>query len=224
MLFLAVFCGFLAEYQLEHKIEKERGKQFMESLLEDLHKDTVDIKLACDLAQSQKELLDSVIEMVNTQSLSGEDISTLYKLHANSGRIINATFETRTSSQLKNAAGMRLIRKKVADSILVYWKSAEVCNDISARLEVMGTERHNLGVRIFHNKYYIRSGESGVTPVIGIKAGVNFINDDPKLFAEYSNRAYSRRGVLLNYLNRLRVTKEKAVALMETIRKGYRLK
>jgi hypothetical protein len=27
MLFLAVFCGFLAEYQLEHKIEKNREKQ-----------------------------------------------------------------------------------------------------------------------------------------------------------------------------------------------------
>ena len=37
MLFLAVFCGFLAEYQLEHKIEKRQGKAIYESLLyEDL--------------------------------------------------------------------------------------------------------------------------------------------------------------------------------------------
>jgi hypothetical protein len=26
MLFLAVFCGFLAEYQLEHKIERDKEK------------------------------------------------------------------------------------------------------------------------------------------------------------------------------------------------------
>jgi hypothetical protein len=32
MLFLAVFCGFLAEYQLEHKIEKERGRQYLACL------------------------------------------------------------------------------------------------------------------------------------------------------------------------------------------------
>ncbi len=32
MLFLAVFCGFLAEYQLEHKIEKDREKQYIYSL------------------------------------------------------------------------------------------------------------------------------------------------------------------------------------------------
>jgi len=36
MLFLAVFCGFLAEYQLEHKIERDRAKQFLQSMLIDV--------------------------------------------------------------------------------------------------------------------------------------------------------------------------------------------
>ena len=36
MLFLAVFCGFLAEYQLEHKIEKDRERQYVKALLSDL--------------------------------------------------------------------------------------------------------------------------------------------------------------------------------------------
>ena len=40
MLFLAVFCGFLAEYQLEHLIEKNRAKQYIHSLYEDLKTDT----------------------------------------------------------------------------------------------------------------------------------------------------------------------------------------
>ena len=40
MLFLAVFCGFLAEYQLEHKIEKDREKVYMQNMLEDLGSDT----------------------------------------------------------------------------------------------------------------------------------------------------------------------------------------
>jgi len=29
MLFLAVFSGFLAEYQLEHQIEKERAEKYL---------------------------------------------------------------------------------------------------------------------------------------------------------------------------------------------------
>ena len=36
MLFLAVLCGFLAEYQLEHKIERDRAKQFLQSMLVDV--------------------------------------------------------------------------------------------------------------------------------------------------------------------------------------------
>jgi hypothetical protein len=40
MLFLAVFCGFLAEYQLEHKIESDRGKQYTYSFYEDMITDS----------------------------------------------------------------------------------------------------------------------------------------------------------------------------------------
>src|SRR5688500_1842381 len=36
MLFIAVFAGFLAEYQLEHKIERDRTKQFLQSMLIDV--------------------------------------------------------------------------------------------------------------------------------------------------------------------------------------------
>lgn len=43
MLFLAVFCGFLAEYQLEHLIEKNREKQYMSSFIHDLKNDTLNL-------------------------------------------------------------------------------------------------------------------------------------------------------------------------------------
>ena len=36
MLFLAVFAGFLAEYQLEHKIERDRAEKFLQSMLLDV--------------------------------------------------------------------------------------------------------------------------------------------------------------------------------------------
>ena len=40
MLFLAVFCGFLAENQREHMIENQREKQYINSFIEDLKADT----------------------------------------------------------------------------------------------------------------------------------------------------------------------------------------
>ena len=38
MLFLAVFCGFLAEYKLEQTIERHREKEYMQLMVEDLKK------------------------------------------------------------------------------------------------------------------------------------------------------------------------------------------
>jgi len=46
MLFLAVFCGFLAENQREHMIEHNREKQYIKSLLGDLSADTTMIHAA----------------------------------------------------------------------------------------------------------------------------------------------------------------------------------
>jgi hypothetical protein len=43
MLFLAVFCGFLAELQLEHRIEKRKEKQIISALYTDLKKDTANL-------------------------------------------------------------------------------------------------------------------------------------------------------------------------------------
>jgi len=40
MLFFVVFCGFLAEYQLEHKIESDREKVLAKVFYEDIKKDT----------------------------------------------------------------------------------------------------------------------------------------------------------------------------------------
>src|SRR5258706_15415868 len=45
MLFLAVFCGFLAENFREHQVEKERGEEYIHSLYEDLKTDTMRLTL-----------------------------------------------------------------------------------------------------------------------------------------------------------------------------------
>ena len=44
MLFLAVFCGFLAENQREHMVERRREKDYMINMLEDIKADTANLK------------------------------------------------------------------------------------------------------------------------------------------------------------------------------------
>ena len=43
MLFLAVFCGFLAENQREHFVESHRAKEYAKSMLNDMKEDTAEI-------------------------------------------------------------------------------------------------------------------------------------------------------------------------------------
>jgi len=223
MLFLAVFCGFLAEYQLEHKIEKNREKQYMVSLLEDLHIDTATLEAVSRLGMEQKKIADTLVETINDSPLTPATIKKIYLLASNSTRVVNAGFENRTSSQLKNSGSMRLIRKKmVSDSIARYWQSVEICNSISSRVDFIASGRSDLFARLFHNKYFIR-GDSALAAATGIKDGAVLISNDPALMAEYSNRTYSRKGALINYLSFIKKTKEKAVRLMAILREAYHL-
>src|SRR6187401_98177 len=65
MLFLAVFCGFLAEYQLEHKIESDRGKQYVYSMYEDLKMDTLTLNTIIQQRIKRNEMLDSLFLLID---------------------------------------------------------------------------------------------------------------------------------------------------------------
>ena len=120
MLFLAVFCGFLAEYQLEHKIEKDREWQFMNSLYQDLKTDTMNMS---DLLKSTKDDVanyDSLFDIFKIKKYLKETSNTYYY-----GRKL-VTFRTfyptdGTLTQLENSGGLRLIRSRtIVDSIQSY--------------------------------------------------------------------------------------------------------
>jgi hypothetical protein len=224
MLFLAVFCGFLAEYQLEHTIEKDREKQYMISMLEDLKIDTAMLQSEYLLALEQKNIADTLIDAINNPVTGPDYIKKIYLLSSNSTRVVATSFENRTSSQLKNSGSMRLIhKKKVSDSLLRYWQHVELCNGIGERLDFIAEKRSDLYARLFNNKYFIR-GDGLLAPVTAIQDGAALISNDPALLAEYSNRTHSRKWSLNNYLLMMERTKEMAVSLMEIIRKEYHLK
>lgn len=222
MLFLAVFCGFLAEYQLEHTIEHQREKEYMESLVHDLQRDTAEINQADALGRKMLSKMDSLLQLINEDEISSSNIKKIYELSRASSRLVIARFEDRTSSQLKNAGGMRLIRNRaVVDSILLYWTGVDVCNTIQERLDRIGDARADLAVQLFHNKYYISSSNPMVDS--DIKENPQLISNNPALMAEYSNRTYSRSRVLLNYLLNLKEIKMDAERLINFIEKEYHL-
>lgn len=120
MLFLAVFCGFLAEYQLEHVIENQREKKYIISFIEDLKADTMKINTVLQASTEQQKGFDTLMGIlkqpgfVNDPGIADRYIGNVF--------ILIAFYQTdRTLQQLKNAGGLRLVRKQAAsDSIIAY--------------------------------------------------------------------------------------------------------
>ena len=61
MLFLAVFCGFMAENQREHYVEAQRAKEYAKSLLNDLKEDTVELQSGIDHLNFLISAIDSIV-------------------------------------------------------------------------------------------------------------------------------------------------------------------
>ena len=119
MLFLAVFCGFLAEYQLEHKIERDRGQQYIESFYEDLITDSSHFNYIYNRYVKKLSVLQTISPCYDSL-LSNHPSNCLSKIMENSLYFPDMINTDRTLLQLKNAGGLRLLKKADADSIIHY--------------------------------------------------------------------------------------------------------
>src|SRR6185436_19692501 len=81
MLFLAVFCGFLAENKREHMVESHRAKELVISLLNDLQHDTAQLNMLIERREEKKLLLDSLNSLLQ-KPLETIDRNTFYKFVA----------------------------------------------------------------------------------------------------------------------------------------------
>ena len=220
MVFLAVFCGFLTENVREHLVENNREKEFMRSLVEDLQTDNSNLNRQIPFGREISARLTALISFLNSEA-AGDSVEKLYNLNAQAGRVVSVDFEDRTSSQLKNAGNMRLIRnKQVADSIRNYWSYIRILESISARLEDLRGKAGDVSVQLFNNKYvqYL-DPENLVSSPVSILPGAKLINDDPKLLAQYSNRRQSLLVVLNNYIRFMLYAMQYTISLIEMIKR-----
>ena len=122
MLFLAVFCGFLAEYQLEHKIEKDRERQFINSLFADIQDDIKNLDAMIVWEQKGIAMLDTLIYLLDDPELAKQQGDQLYYVVRIGPRANPFGNNSRTFDQLKYSGGFRLIRKAAcSNKIMEYY-------------------------------------------------------------------------------------------------------
>jgi hypothetical protein len=131
MIFLAVMMGFFAESLREHITDKDREKQYVQSLIDDLKDDTARIALYIRVQKQSRDQLDSLISILNDPTNILKHGSDVYYFGRLGPRLQNVAINMRTVDQLKNSGSFRMISNvKVANSIMAYYEKVPLIRQI----------------------------------------------------------------------------------------------
>lgn len=160
MLFLAVFCGFLAEYQLEHVIENQREKKFIRSMVEDLKKDTANLREYIDTRKEKRIMMDSLTMLLTTGMYKQFGNSTyFFGRHVFHGEQFVST--DGTMQQLKNAGNLRLIKnEKIVNTILAYDASVKNLREWDESDTRIRTSFREMGGAVFNAELLYKAMDS----------------------------------------------------------------
>jgi hypothetical protein len=223
MLFLAVFCGFLAENFREHQVEHQREKQFMTTLIEDL-KD--DIALADEQITTHKQKIlqnDSLIELLNINDPELVNRNDLYYFARIGNRTVFFYNNDRTIEQLKSSGGLRLIRKKnVSNEIMRYYRKIE---------ELKMVENYDAEEQSGYKEQAVKIFDPIVFKNMSRTLIVQRLNNNPKLLTtdhalltEFAGKVQYLNGSRIRQFNMKEDIRKSALSLIELLKREYSLK
>jgi hypothetical protein len=229
MLFLAVFCGFLAENQREHFVEHQREKKLMESLYEDLKKDTADFINDTAWWNNAITRIDT-IRMEIEKPGSERNLLLLYRKAGGLRSYNSFQYHDRTIQQLKNGGNFRIVRNKaIADSLIdydVYILTA--LKDIEAQSNAIYLQVNFMQDKIFNSKYF---------PALLNQPGFpldSFFKIEPDVFdlsmvqktdlMQYYNHLEFYRRISIYRVRAMKLFCHQAMMLIELLEKEYHLK
>lgn len=220
MLFAAVTLGFFAENQREHLIEGNREKQYMQSLYEDLRKDTTILNSLIRYDTIQTAKLDTTNKLLVENKWDADNIKLLYRLNLKTAGTIRYNLSERTSAQLKNAGGMRLIEsQELSNKISEYWVKSENLKEYNIFVDDLKFKARERSYSIFDQKYYTNVNKGIVAD------NAQLLTKDAFTLTEYSNRLNhinnSMKNVLMPSIDR---HYKRAAELLTLLKKEYKLK
>jgi len=228
MLFLAVFCGFLAEYQLEHKIEKDRAYEFAELLMDDLKKDTAQLISGLKQIDFVAPRIDTFRTLAQTEKISNFPGGTWYYYARFTSWYFSFNSNNATIEQLKSSGSLRYFKNKgVINAIAQYDK---ICQSIK--------ELYNYEQPIINNTIALRNkifNAANFDPIMDFRTSrgeidsfmqkkIKFLDNSSAMLIELANycqiTAADYRERKLYYLKALNLGGD----LLKLLKKEYHLK
>ncbi|MEO6612698.1 MAG: hypothetical protein ABIT05_08470 [Chitinophagaceae bacterium] len=231
MLFLAVFCGFLAENFREHQLEHKRERQYMASMASELNYDLGQYEKVLKKISVLTPALDSFYNNIKNAEYFQ------YRLEPRWNTVINNTTapyfpSMPTLQQLKNSGNLRLIKDhEVERSIMIYEAFIE------GHLRKNGDDVNQAAHKVyeFEDRFCDYTDFNRVTTEnLNNKKTQNRDNalpfemplliKDPLQLNQFANSIVNYRAFLYGYYTNILTAKEKTTALLELINKEYHFK
>lgn len=228
MLFLAVLCGFLADYQLEQKIENDRGKEYAYSLYEDIKLDTASLQNLIHDNQFVTEKIDTFRYMVQHNTIESLRSGIWYYYGRFGTRYFHIAFQDATLQQLKNSGGLRYFKNRTAVDAIARYDQA--CRILQVQLEVQNpfyVEILRLRHKLFNTYYLDEVMDLDISneKIDSFKQkNMPLLSDKKEDFIQYANicqiRSSNNKGLLTLQIEALR----RAKILLEVLKEVYHLK
>jgi|KBSSwiS6_1023812.scaffolds.fasta_scaffold01107_2 hypothetical protein len=225
MLFLAVTLGFFVENQREHYVEHQREKQFIQSLFNDLKKDTANLTRIINARNKKEYDLDSLSFLMNSDS-SKQFIKQIYFYAVTASRTLYYRFVPNdgTMQQLKNSGAFRLIRKRnVVDSITTY--DINVRNILSqwSVEENLIDHYRDASTKIFDGRVFDKMIDENAG-IIGLPEGTPHMQPySEREFYEWNYRLYGMKVINKGNRRDLKLLLKQAEILLVVLKKEYHL-
>lgn len=219
MLFFAVTLGFFAENQREQLVEGHREQQFMQSLYEDLKKDTSMFNSLEKYDAVQINKIDTANGIIINGVWNDSTVNLIYRVNLRTLGNVRLNLNERTSSQLKNSGGMRLVEnQQISNKISEYWELSDIIKNFGVTLEELKLRAREKSYSIFDQKYYTDVNTAEVS------SNAKMMTNDAFVMTEYSNRLNHIRNSMKNVRLPLIIKlNKKAKELLIDLKKEYDL-
>ena len=219
MLFLAVFCGFLAENQREHMVEHKREEKFAKRLLSDLGEDSVFLNKRIErLEDRKKKYADFLSVMTGARSSSSFEIM---KAFSELLKGYKSQFTTTTYDQMKASGSLRYIEDDTLTTKLQRYYEIVIPR---ASVDAVGVDKlfedHVIPYMIKHFRFQKLIDSATVLT----EAEAEIFNRTPETDQEFINIMGVYQGACNELLKQQKPALEACKKLIDMIKKEYHMK
>jgi hypothetical protein len=230
MLFLAVFCGFLAENYRDNLSEQSRAKEYATLLIKDLENDTITINNVIRQCDKIVESFDSISSFIH-RKISGNRVTGSFYFHSQIGTLSPiVTWNDATLIQLTQSGNLRYFKNNgLVNKISSYYARQDYVRNLNNGDRERREKTLALRSRILNNHYYkdyskvlpsdtLQFPDSLMNNVIPIQ------NSDSDLLNEFANSFENRRGYMnLVLSNTFPRAKSNATELILLLKKEFNI-